>query len=192
MWAGMHAAHLNSMHPTSQRDTEGTIVPYECLRVTGLWKQEWTLSVQFKTRSQNIVHVPGQCPYIETDGICTKTVTTELESGVLTKWCFYHLENKTTTAEEKLQLPLPGAEVRTFSLTTGGFGDQTPSLLTDRIIGILSTTQYPYLASFHVTQLPGEIRNRERKEHILVEAGMSSLLLALLSPAPGAQRGSVL
>lgn len=51
----------------------------------------------------------SMCQDIETDGICTKIVTTELENGVLTKWRFYHLESKMITAEEKLQLPLlPG------------------------------------------------------------------------------------
>lgn len=51
----------------------------------------------------------SMCQDIETDGICTKIVTTELENGVLTKCRFYHLESKMITAEEKLQLPLlPG------------------------------------------------------------------------------------
>lgn len=106
----------------------------------------------------------SMCQDIETDGICTKIVTTELENGVLTKWHFYHLESK-APAPNTPRCPIvskPGLEVGVFSLTIGGFRGQTPSLLTDRIIGILSATQYPYLASFHITRLPGENRNREK------------------------------
>lgn len=61
-------------------------IPRDRLRATGLWKQT---GVDFISPicilQPNVIHVPGQCPCIETDGIYTKIVTTELGNGVLTR-----------------------------------------------------------------------------------------------------------